>query len=405
MKFRKFGSLDWHVSVLGMGIQKLPAAVNPQTEHVRSQSIRLLRYAIDAGQNYIDMGYPYQNDTQDRLRAIVGKSLEDGYRERVRISTVLPIDVIHTQADVDRFIQEALDKLNITKIDFITLGRLDRDNIHRLFELQVFKYVEEAVSKGVIDHVGFSFHDHLQTLKKVIDMYDGWSFCQVQYSYMDVDHDPGISGIRYAAEKGLGVVVTQPLRDGRLTNITNEAIVKLWKQAPVGKSYQEWGLNFAWNDPGVSVVVTDVETHEQLLRFLPIAESAEPNNMSIREELLINRVRDAYEELKEIPCPSCRACMPCPVGIDVPRIFEIYNDSCIYSDLETARRIYFEERHNGAACTECDLCTQRCAKQLDVVGMLGKADRRLGRQNEPVTHNRSSSNPSLSGFSEWRQTI
>lgn len=379
MKFRKFGSLGWEVSILGLGIHGLQGISKNPTEPEVEQSIGLIQYAINHGISYLDMGYPYQQDKQDSLRKLVKYSLDGEYRENIKIAATLPIDILASSSDVDRFIKEEFEKSGLDKIDHFAIGRLTRDNLPRLSELKVLDLLEKTVSQGLVDHIGFSLHDHFQWLKKVIDQYDNWSFCQFQYSYMDVDHDPGISGIKYAADKGLAVVVTEPLRGGRLTNIRCESVLKLWEQAPQKKSHTEWGLNFAWNDPGVSVVVSSIDSTEQLDHFLSIAESASPDSISIRDELLINRVRDAYHELKEIPCSSCRPCMPCPEEIDVPRIFEIYNDSLIYNDLENAQQIYIDERHNGEDCTECGLCSQRCAKEMDVVGLLSKAVQQLGR--------------------------
>lgn len=379
MKYRQFGSIGFDVSVLGLGIQKLPVTRDIESDELFNQSTQMIQNAIEGGINYLDLGFPYQMKTRDRALKATGQALDKGQRDSVKLATTLPLSFFSTRDEVERFLPSELGKLNTDKIDCVSIGRLTRENINLCADLKVFDILEKARLDCQLDYIGFFFHDHFQILKQVIDLYDNWSFCQLQYSYMDVDHDPGISGVKYAAEKGLAVVVKEPLRSGRLTRLSCEKVIDLWEQAPGDKALEEWGLNFAWNDPAVSTVVTELENIERLNRSLVIADSAAPGNISIREEILINKVREAYLELKEIPCPSCRPCMPCEEGIDIPRVFEIYNDSLIYNDLETAQQIYKDERHNGSDCVECGLCSDRCAKELDIITLMKRAVQRLER--------------------------
>jgi predicted aldo/keto reductase-like oxidoreductase len=232
---------------------------------------------------------------------------------------------------------------------------------------------------GRIDKLGFCFHDHFQILKKIIADYDHWTFCQFQYSYMDVDHDPGFSGIQYATEKGLAVVITEPLRWGRLTKEPPESVAEIWASAKQKHTLVEWGLRWIWNHPEVSVVVSDMSTMEQVVENVALADNAEPDSLVVQELVLISKVREAYQKLKPISCPSCRACMPCPQGIDVPRIFELYNDAIIYNDTKTARSLYSGEQHCADSCTECGACENTCAKNLEVIEWLKKAHELLDR--------------------------
>ena len=238
------------------------------------------------------------------------------------------------------------------------------------------------MTDGRIGHLGFSFHDHYQVLRDILNAYDNWELCQFQYSYMDIAHDPGLSGIKYAAEQGLAVVVTEPLRGGRLTKEPPASVAKVWASSPQRRSMTEWGLSWVWNHPEVSVVVSDMSTLEQVKKNIALADRAQPDSFTVRELVLINRVRDAYQELKAVPCTSCRACMPCPIGIDVPRIFELYNDAVMYNDIKTARSIYCAEQHDLSHCTECAVCVNACAKRIDILRYLKAARGLLDEREE-----------------------
>jgi predicted aldo/keto reductase-like oxidoreductase len=291
----------------------------------------------------------------------------------------MPSLLVNSPSDFDRYLYEQLHWLQTDSIDFYLLGRLNRENWPKLQGLDVLRWAEKVMIDGRIDKLGFSFHDHFQVLKNIVGAYDTWAFCQFQFSYMDVDHDPGVSGVKYAAEKGLAVVITEPLRWGRLTKETPESIAEVWASAPKKLTLAEWGLRWIWDHPDVSVVVSDMSTMEQVIENVALADSAEPDSFTVQELVLVNKVQEAYRKLRPIPCPSCRACMPCPQGIDVPRIFELYNDAVIYNDAKTARSIYCIEQHSADSCSECGLCEKACAKSLAVMDRLKTARELLDR--------------------------
>jgi predicted aldo/keto reductase-like oxidoreductase len=232
--------------------------------------------------------------------------------------------------------------------------------------------VEKAVASGRIGKLGFSCHDHYQILRDIIDDYNGWTLAQFQYSYMDADHLPGVSGLKYAAEKGLAVVAAEPLRGGRLTQEPPPSVAEVWATAPQKRSLAEWGLRWVWNHPEIAVAVSDMSTLEQLKENITLADSAQADNLTVAEEVLISWVMDAYRKLRPIPCTACRGCMPCPRGIDVPRLFELYNDATMYGDMETARAIYRREGHDIADCNQCGVCVCVCGREIPIMEWLGK---------------------------------
>jgi uncharacterized protein len=369
--YRKFGSIDWNVSSLGFSLARLP--IDNEAE-----CIDLIHGAIDKGINYIDVGMPYDIARHLHLCGILAKALHSDYRQKMKISLTLPVSRIHSMADFDLCLNEQLQWLAVDTIDFCALGRITRDNWPHLESFDVFSAMDRALLSGKVGYFGFSYHDHFQILKKIIAAYDKWRFCQFQYSYMDIDHDPGTSGIRYAGECGLAVVVTEALKSGRLINNVPDAVTHewdvahTWETSPGGTTLSEWALRFVLSLPEVSTVVSAMNTKEQIAANMGVAEAALPDGLSVMDELLLARVRDAYRKTREIPCPSCRPCMPCPMGIDVPRIFEIYNDAIMYHDAATARSIYRQEGHDAGICNECGICAGRCAKRLEIPELLKK---------------------------------
>jgi len=370
MKYRRFGMLEWEVSVLGFGVMRLASIDEDQATKTEAESIQMIRYAIDHGVNYLDSGYPSNMRRLERVSRLISQALQDGYRQKVKVAATLPSLFMNSSPDFDRCLNEQLQWLQMDRIDFYLLGGLNRDIWPTLRELGVLRWAEGAMKDGRIDKLGFSFHDDFQVLRDIVDAYDTWALSQFHYSYMDVAHHPGIGGLEYAAEKGLAVVITGPLRGGRLTKEPPESVAKVWASAKQKRTPAEWGLRWVWNHPEISVVVSDMSTMEQVAEDVALADSAEPDSLTVQELILINKVREAYHKLKPIPCTACRSCMPCPQGIDVPRIFELYNDAIMYRDIETPRFIYGIEQHDAGSCTECSSCVDTCPKKIAILDYL-----------------------------------
>lgn len=372
IKYRRFGRLDWEVSVLGFGVMRLPSAGGDPDSIDEAESVRILRYAIDHGVNYLDLGYPYDLKRHERLTRLLSRALQDGYRQKIRVAANLPSFLVSSSRDFQRYLDEQLDWLQADRIDFYLLGGLNRDTWPRLQGLDVLRWAEGAMADGQIGRLGFSFHDDFQALRGILDDYDRWAVCQFQYSYMDVDHQPGVGGLKYAAEKGLAVVAAEPLKGGRLTQQPPESVARVWVGASPKRTLAEWGLRWVWNHPDVATAVCDMSTLEQVVENIALADDAEADSLTVPEQVLVSQVREAYRKLRPIPCTTCRACMPCPEGIDVPRLFELYNDAIMYGDIESGRSIYHKERHHIDSCNECGSCVNTCAMQIAILDWLKK---------------------------------
>ena len=213
MQYRRLGKLDWEVSVLGFGAMRLPLSGKEMGQVDEPESIRLMRYAIDHGVNYVDTAYPYH---EGKSEAVVGRALKDGYREKVKVATKLPVWHVEEAKDFDRYLNEQLERLQMEKVDFYLVHGLNSKSWAKMRDLGVIRWAEGAMADGRFDHLAFSFHDDFDAFKQIVDAYDNWAFAQVQYNYMDIDYQAGRRGVEYAAGKGLPVVVMEPIRGGHL---------------------------------------------------------------------------------------------------------------------------------------------------------------------------------------------
>ena len=370
MKYRKFGKLDWQVSALGFGAMRLPILNEDYAKIDEAQAIPMIRYAVDHGVNYIDSAWGYHRGFSE---VVVEKALWDGYREKVKVATKLPCPDVQTAADFDRLLNEQLGRLS-SKIDFYLLHGLNKMQWAKVRDLGVMKWAERQQADGRIGHLGFSFHDNFDAFKEIIDAYDNWTLAQIQYNFMDEQNQAGTKGLEYAHKKGLAVVVMEPIRGGRLAR-PPEKVVKLWQSAPVQRTPAEWALRWVWNHPEVSTVLSGMGSMQQVAENVATAEHSQPHNLTADEVALVGRVKDAYFS-DAVACTGCRYCMPCPNDVDIPRVFNLYNDAVIYGDAARPRRDYGRMKPEQRAdnCTKCEQCVGKCPQQLAIPELLEKAD-------------------------------
>jgi len=379
MQFRRFGRLDWPVSALGFGCMRLPTFDGaPQSEKVdRETSIRMIRTAVDRGVNYVDTAYPYHNGVSE---AVVGEALKDGYRARVRLVTKSPVWLIRRAEDFDVYLDEQLKRLGTGRLDFYLLHALNRERWRAILDLGVLARGESAVKDGRIGGLGFSFHDSHDVFTDIIDGYDGWTLCQVQYNYMDIANQAGTEGLKYAASKGLAVVVMEPLLGGRLAR-PPRAVLDIFDGFEPKRSPADWALQWVWNQPEVAVVLSGMSTMGEVEQNLLSAERSLVHSMGAAELGLIDRVRKTYLNASPIPCTKCGYCLPCPNGVNITRNFELYNDGSIHDDPGTSRFLYgrfLTEAERASACLQCGACEKLCPQQIPVGEWMPKVHAVLG---------------------------
>ena len=379
MKYRKFGSLDWQVSVLGFGAMRLPLIGKDAARVDESEAIKMIRHAVDQGVNYVDTAFTYHEKIGE---IVVGKALLNGYRERVRLATKLPSWLVERADDFDRFLGEQLDKLQTEHIDFYLLHALNSAYWPRLRDWKVLDWAENAIADGRIRHLGFSFHDEFEVFKNIVDAYDNWAFCQIQYNFMDIEYQAGIKGLQYAADKGLAVVIMEPLRGGQLTLKIPQSVGELWGSAAVRRTPADWALQWIWNHAEVSVVLSGMSTIQQVVENIDSAERSGAGTLSKQELALINKVREEYRRLMPVPCTNCRYCMPCPNGVEIADILNYYSDAIIYDNPGAPRFLYrnLPEDKQADNCVECFECEDKCPQGISISEYLKKAHEWLGEK-------------------------
>lgn len=374
MKYRTFGRLDWKVSALGFGCMRLPTVKGePSDEKVdEAEAIRMIRLAIDQGVNYLDTAYPYHNGTSE---VVLGKALEDGYRERVRVATKSPVWLIKKTEDFDTYLDEQLKRLQADYVDFYLFHGLNKKTWHDvILKFNLLSRAEAALRDGRIRFLGFSFHDDFDAFKEIVDGYDSWSFCQIQYNYMDTENQAGTKGLQYAASKGLAVVVMEPLLGGRLTN-PPRPVKDILDREGKGRSPSDLALQWIWTQPEVSVILSGMSTMGQVKENIRSANRSAIDSIGKGDLELIDRIRAKYMEKIPISCTNCRYCMPCPNGVDIPSNFELYNNGFIHEDMDRARFTYsrfFEEKERASACKQCKECEEKCPQKLPISDLMTK---------------------------------
>jgi hypothetical protein len=308
---------------------------------------------------------------------VVGKALKDGYRQKMKVATKLPARMIERAEDFDRILSEQLHRLEIDMIDFYLLHGLSKPAWTKVRDFGVLKWAEAQIAKGRIGRLGFSFHDNYDVFKEVVDSYDSWVLSQVQYNYMDVNEQAGRRGVEYAASKGIAIVVMEPLRGGRLAKDPPPApVADVIASARREMTNVEWALHWVWSQPEVSVALSGMTTMPQVVENVRIAGKSRPGFLSDADLKVIDRIRAAYQSLSPIPCSNCRYCQPCPNKVEIPRIFQMYNDSIMYDDIKSGQFAYngpfIPHDQRADQCIECLECVAKCPQKIEIPEWLKK---------------------------------
>ena len=371
MLYRTFGNTGHELSILGFGCMRLPIIDGKHHQIDEEKATQMLHYAIDHGVNYVDTAYPYHSaiPMQEGMSEIfLGRGLQNGYRDQVNLATKLPSWLIKSRADMDFYLNQQLARLQTDHIDFYLVHGLNEHYWHNLKQLGVFEFLDSALADGRIKYAGFTFHDELELFKAIVDAYN-WSFCQIQYNFMDEEYQAGREGLEYASARGLGIVIMEPLRGGSLTARIPDAVQAVWDRADVKRSPAEWALRFVWNHPAVDVVLSGMTEMEQVIENIRIADEAYPDSLTEKEKMLIGETKKIYRARIKVDCTNCRYCMPCPNGVNIPGNFSVLNNLSMFEDIKSAKASYgFLKlgKSDAANCTECGICEESCPQNIPI---------------------------------------
>ncbi len=396
MQYRKMGSLDWEVSALGFGCMRLPSRKFSLMGADFEESKRIIRYGIDRGINYIDTAWPYHLGESEKF---LGEILKDGYREKVKLVTKLPMFVVRRTEDFERYLNIQMEKLQTDFLDIYLFHSMNAGAFEKLKKLGLMEKMEEARRQGRIGHIGFSFHDTQPVFQEIIDYYD-WDMTQIQYNYMDTGLQATTDGLEYAHSKGIAVVIMEPVKGGTLANPPAEA-VEVMDSSSVQRTPVDWALQFLWNKPEVATVLSGMSNMQQVVENCDSADRSGIDTLSAGENEVITSLAQIYQEKILVPCTSCEYCMPCPHGVNIPQNFAILNNVSLESI--TARRFLIRRSYkklvgnpekldkknpngNASICTVCGVCVEKCPQEINIPVELEKVHAVLGKRERISQH-------------------
>lgn len=337
-----------------------------------------LMTAYNAGVNYYDTAYIYPGS-----EAALGEILHrNGIREKVNIATKLPQYMIKSKEDAEKYFTEELNRLKTDYIDYYLMHMLtDIKSWERLKELGITDWIEEKKRLGKIRQIGFSYHGNSDMFCKLVDSYN-WDFCMIQYNYLDENSQAGRKGLKHASQKGLPVMIMEPLRGGRLVNNLPEKAHKLFENYEIKRTPAEWAFRWLWNQPEVTSVLSGMNSVEMVEENVKNAATAEAGEFTEKEEKLLKGVVDAINEKMKVGCTGCGYCMPCPKKVDIPGTFSAYNK--YYTDGKfTGLREYFmcttlrKDSTSASNCIECGKCENHCPQGIEIRKELKNARKKL----------------------------
>ncbi|MDR0958525.1 MAG: aldo/keto reductase [Clostridiales bacterium] len=362
------------LSQLGFGCMRLPRK-GAGIDYERSTA--LVRKAIDSGVNYIDTAYIYPGSEE-----FLGEALKDGYRDKIKLATKLPL-VFIKNGEFDKYFNKELERLKTDRIDYYLLHMLTSFNQYESFvNMGVLEWAEDNKRKGRIVNLGFSFHGAYSEFIKIIDARE-WDFCMIQYNYIDENHQAGKRGLQYAYKKGLPVMIMEPLRGGKLANEVPKKAREAFEAVKRGRSMPEWGLRWVWNHPEVTLLLSGMSNESQVAENLALANIATVDSLSQQELSAYKKATEIIRGAVKVPCTGCGYCLDCPKGINIPAVFDHYNEigSVAAGKVLMAKMRYIMEMYvlrsgeprYASVCIKCGKCEKHCPQGINIRQQLEKA--------------------------------
>lgn len=361
--------------MLGFGCMRLPVIDGRPDQIDKPKATELLHSAIERGVNYIDTAYFYHAPVFGQPGAsepFLGEALAGGLREKVSLVTKMPVHILREPEQMPVFFEEQLERLNTDYLDFYLLHGVNGEAWDRCVDFGALEFLDKLVAEGRVRFPAFSFHGELPDFKRIVDAYD-WGFAQIQYNYMDLDYQAGEAGLRYAADKGIGVVVMEPLKGGKLAGGAPEELKALFAGQDASRTPAEWALRYVWDDPSVSLLLSGMNEMSQLDENIAVADSVQPNSLTAEERALYVRADELMKSRTKADCTACAYCQPCPYGVEIPKVIAALNKAAVWDDPNQFTAGYIRVQGKASLCTACGECEPMCPQSLPIRDLMAEA--------------------------------
>lgn len=365
---RKFKNTDLEISLLGLGCMRFPTIKSGDKDiidEVKSQEI--VDYAYTHGVNYFDTAYPYH---QGESEIFIGKALKKYPRDSFNLVSKLPMWLIKEEADLEKYFNEQLKKCQTDYFDFYLCHALSAERFETIKKFSIFEFLCKKKDEGKIRHIGFSFHDTPEVLAEIASAYP-WDFAQIQLNYLDWELYKSKEQYEILAERNIPCIIMEPVRGGVLASPCEESN-EIFKAARPNKSVASWAIRYAATLPNVLTVLSGMTTLEQVVDNVDTMSNFEP--LSKEDYEIINKALSAYKKANTIPCTGCRYCMDCPAGVDIPKVFKLYNDYAVSKYKSEFKDAYLALSKDNRAhnCVNCKVCMSQCPQKIQIPDEMSK---------------------------------
>lgn len=361
MEMRQYRDTDVKVSLLGMGCMRLPK-VDPEKEDIDYEKAQeIIDYAYANGVNYFDTAYGYHGGQSELF---VGQALKKYPRESFFLASKMPIWCVKEKGDVERIFNEQLQRCQTDYFDFYLFHSQNAANFQKCQEFGVYEFLSQMKAEGKIRRLGFSFHDTPEVLRHICDTYP-WDFAQIQLNYLDWEMQDAKTQYQILNDREIPVIVMEPVRGGVLASPCEAADILFREERP-DKSVASWAIRFAASLPGVLTVLSGMSSMEQVRDNVDTMTRFEP--LTDREREVIDEALEAYRKKDTVPCTGCRYCMDCPFGVDIPKMFSLYNHYVLDRDGEDYLEAYEAQPESQRAdqCQACGACMEKCPQHIRI---------------------------------------
>lgn len=359
MEKRLMENLGVSPSLLGFGCMRFPVTAEGKIDEIQAE--KMLDQAMAQGVTYYDTAYPYHNGDSEPF---VGRVLNKYDRSSYFLATKLPIWLVESREEAEKKFYEQLERLDKDYVDFYLIHALDKERFEKVKKLDIVSMCEDLRKKGKIRYLGFSFHDDYEVFEEIINYYH-WDFCQIQYNYMDTEIQAGDKGYRLAEEKGIPMVIMEPVRGGLLSGFSQD-IEEMFRKVQPDKSIASWALRWVGSHPNVKVILSGMSDPAQVEDNLDTFNHFSP--LSDEEQATVKQVVDTLNSRVQNRCTGCRYCMPCPQGVSIPESFRMWNDYHIYQKYGVVKDRWegMKDEEKPKNCVECGACEEQCPQKINI---------------------------------------